>query len=200
MPCPTTEGCPAALTPGQWIYHRHCPHLLHSLQLVVGHMGLPMWLLRHCSQTTPILVPPPPPREAWASPATHPPSGDHARYSVWQRNPHSTGPGSLLGGPSVGVPPPRGLLHPEGSATQRPRSTGTGASRPHGTHRARLASLAPSNLAARGRGPRPSLATSPQGLGTGPDTAHPHHGRHWRLGRGKPPGSGWSNSKAGQYR
>ena len=58
--------------------HHDTPHLLCSLQLVVDQVGLPMWLSGHSSGTTPILMLRPPLPQAQASPAAHPPGGDHA--------------------------------------------------------------------------------------------------------------------------
>ena len=49
--CNTHSGvCPMVIDTGQWIHHRHCPHLLRGL------VGLPMWLLGKCQGTCLIIA------------------------------------------------------------------------------------------------------------------------------------------------
>ena len=69
---------------GHYTHHWHCPHLVQTLQMVVDHVGLPMWL-----------------------PHWHGLWRIAAHMGTW---PTSSCPGGLHSGPRAGIPPPRGPL------------------------------------------------------------------------------------------
>ena len=109
-------------------------------------------------------------------------------------NPHPRNPGNLHYSPGTGVPPPWGLLAWRAHCAVPP---GAGAVGPHSGHDLDMALAARCRAAATSGGPGTLMGTSPQDVGTRPDTASHHHGVYRLTGGQNHPGVGGVSAQQG---